>query len=100
MLIVLVQVHVARESIDAFKAATQVNAAASRSEPGIAQFEMIQQSDDPTRFVLIEVYRTPEAAAAHKETDHYKTWRDTVALMMAEPRSSAKYTDVAGAWKQ
>jgi (4S)-4-hydroxy-5-phosphonooxypentane-2,3-dione isomerase len=62
-------------------------------EPGIARFDVIQQQDDPTRFVLVEVYRSPEAAAAHKETAHYARWRDTVAPMMAEPRSSVKYNN-------
>jgi (4S)-4-hydroxy-5-phosphonooxypentane-2,3-dione isomerase len=99
MLIVLVHVHVLPDAVEKFKEATRANAAASRHEVGIAQFEMIQQSDDPTRFVLIEVYRTPDAAAAHKETAHYKTWRDTVAPMMAEPRVGVKYSDVDGAWK-
>ena len=99
MLIVLVHVHVLAEAVEQFKAATRANAAASRKEAGIAQFEMIQQADDLTRFVLIEVYRTAEAAAAHKETQHYKTWRDTVASMMAEPRMGVKYSDVDGAWK-
>lgn len=99
MLIVLVHVHVLAESIEKFKEATRANASASRREPSIAQFDCIQQSDDPTRFVLIEVYRSTEAAAAHKETDHYKTWRDTVAPMMAEPRVGVKYSDVDGAWR-
>ena len=99
MLIVLVHVHVLPDAVEKFKAATQANASASRKEAGIAQFEMIQQADDPKRFVLIEVYRTPEAAAAHKETEHYKAWRDTVAPMMAEPRVGVKYSDIAGAWK-
>jgi (4S)-4-hydroxy-5-phosphonooxypentane-2,3-dione isomerase len=99
MLVVLVHVRVLPDAVEKFKAATQANAAASRKEAGIAQFEMIQQADDPNRFVLIEVYRTPEAAAAHKETDHYKTWRDTVASMMAEARVGVKYGDVGGAWK-
>jgi quinol monooxygenase YgiN len=94
MLIVLVHVRVLAEAVEMFKAATRVNAAASRREPGIARFDVIQQSDDPTRFVLIEVYRSPEAAAAHKETEHYKTWRDTVAPMMAEPRAGVKYNNV------
>lgn len=94
MLFVLVHVHVLPESIEAFKAAAKSNAAASRLEPGIAQFDCIQQHDDPARFVLVEVYRTYEAAAAHKETQHYKTWRDTVAPMMAEPRVGVKYGNV------
>jgi (4S)-4-hydroxy-5-phosphonooxypentane-2,3-dione isomerase len=99
MLIVLVHVHVLPDAVEKFKEATRANAAASRREAGIAQFEMVQQTDDPTRFVLIEVYRTPDAAAAHKETEHYKTWRDTVAPMMAEPRVGVKYGDIDGAWK-
>jgi (4S)-4-hydroxy-5-phosphonooxypentane-2,3-dione isomerase len=98
MLVVLVHVHVLADSMEKFKAATRANAAASRREAGIAQFDLIQQSDDPTRFVIVEVYRSNEAAAAHKETNHYKTWRDAVALMMAEPRVGVKYTDVDGAW--
>src|SRR5207247_9607923 len=94
MLIVLVHVHVLPELVEKFKEATRANGAASRREPGIARFDVIQQSDDPTRFVLIEAYRTNEAPAAHKETDHYKTWRDTVAPMMAEPRVGVKYNNV------
>lgn len=99
MLIVLVHVRVLPESVAKFRAATLANAAASRQEPGIAQFEAIQQADDPTRFVLIEVYRTNDAVAAHKETEHYKRWRDTVAPMMAEARVGVKYGDLNGDWK-
>ena len=93
MLIVHVHVHVKPESVDAFKSATTDNARNSVREPGIARFDVVQQSDDPTRFVLVEVYRTAEASAAHKETAHYQTWRDTVADMMAEPRTSVKYAN-------
>ncbi len=94
MLIVHVQVHVKPECIEAFKAATLANARASVQEPGIARFDVVQQLDDPTRFVLVEVYRTEAAPAAHKETAHYQTWRDTVAPMMAETRTNAKYANV------
>lgn len=94
MLVVLVHVKVRVEDIEAFKAATVANASASRREPGIARFDVIQQIDAPEKFVLIEVYRTSEAAAAHKETEHYKTWRDTVAPMMAEARVGVKYAAV------
>lgn len=94
MLIVLVHVRVIASSVEAFKAATEMNAAASRMEPGVARFDVIQQMDDPARFVLVEVYRSDEAAVAHKETAHYKTWRDTVAPMMAEPRNGIKYFNV------
>src|SRR5262249_27702565 len=94
MLIVHVHVQVKPESVAAFKEATTENARHSIKEPGIARFDVVQQQDDPTRFVLVEVYRTPDAALAHKETDHYMRWRDTVAEMMAQPRSSMKYTNV------
>jgi quinol monooxygenase YgiN len=94
MLIVHVHAHVKPESVADFSAATIENAGSSVQEPGIARFDLVQQQDDATRFVLIEVYRTPEAAAAHKETAHYAKWRDAVATMMAEPRHSIKYTEV------
>ena len=94
MLIVHVFVHVKPEYMEAFKAASVENAQHSVQEPGVARFDVIQQTDDPTRFVLVEVYRTAEAPAAHKETAHYQKWRDTVAEMMAEPRSSIKYANV------
>ncbi len=94
MFIVHVFVHVKPDDVEAFKAATVENATNSVQEPGIARFDVVQQLDDPTRFVLVEVYRTPDDPAKHKETAHYKTWRDTVADMMAEPRSSIKYENV------
>jgi quinol monooxygenase YgiN len=94
MLIVQVHVSVTPESIDAFRVATTANATASVREPGIARFDVLQQADDPTRFVLVEVYRTAEAVAAHKETTHYAKWRDAVAGMMAVPRTSVKYGNV------
>lgn len=95
MLIVHVFVHVVPDAVDAFIEATKANAAASVQEPGIARFDVVQELDDPTRFVLVEAYRTEEAPAAHKETAHYATWRDTVAAMMAEPRTALKYRDIA-----
>ena len=91
MLVVHVQVHVKPECVEAFKQASIANARESLKEPGIARFDLVQQQDDPARFVLVEAYRTPEAPAAHKETRHYQTWRDAVAPMMAEPRSSVKF---------
>ena len=93
MLIVNVYVKVKEETIDAFREATLANASESIKEPGIARFDVIQQEEDPTQFMLVEVYRTEEAPAAHKETAHYLTWRDTVADMMAEPRIGVKYTN-------
>jgi (4S)-4-hydroxy-5-phosphonooxypentane-2,3-dione isomerase len=94
MLVVHVQVQVKPECVEAFKAATLANARASVQEPGIARFDVMQQADDPTRFVLVEAYRTADAPAQHKETTHYATWRDTVAPMMAAPRTSVKFGNV------
>ena len=94
MNIVLVHVHVKPEFVEAFKQASLENASNSVKEDGIARFDVIQQNDDPTRFILVEVYKTAEASAAHKETAHYAQWRDTVAEMMAEPRQGIKYTNI------
>ena len=91
MFIVHVFIRVKPGCAEAFKSATLVNAQNSIQEPGIARFDFIERQDDPNRFMLAEIYRTPEDAGLHKETDHYETWRDTVAEMMAEPRSSIKY---------
>jgi len=94
MIVVHVHVHVKNEFVDAFKKATVENARNSVLEPGIARFDVIQQMDDPTRFLLVEVYRTAEAPAKHKETAHYARWRDAVVDMMAEPRSSVKFNNL------
>ena len=94
MFIVHVFVHVKAEFIEAFKTACLDNASNSVKEPGIARFDVIQQLDDPSRFVLVEVYRTPDDPARHKETAHYARWRDAVAEMMAEPRQAIKYDNV------
>jgi autoinducer 2-degrading protein len=94
MLIVHVHVHVKGDQVEAFRAASIENAKQSVKEPGVARFDVIQQQDDPTRFVLVEVYRTADDPAKHKETAHYKKWRDTVESMMAEPRTGVKYSNV------
>jgi len=94
MVIVHVHVRVKPDCIEAFRAASVENARNSVKEPGIARFDVVQQADDPTRFILVEVYRTPDDPARHKETAHYAKWRDTVAEMMAEPRTGIKYTNV------
>ena len=91
MHIVHVMVHVKPEHIEAFKAASLENARQSVREPGIARFDVLQQQADPARFVLVEVYRTAEDPARHKETAHYAAWRDAVAPMMAEPRGAVKF---------
>jgi (4S)-4-hydroxy-5-phosphonooxypentane-2,3-dione isomerase len=94
VLVVLVHVHVLPDSVDAFRDATVANARASVCEPGIARFDVLQQPDDPTRFVLVEAYRSADAPAQHKETEHYLRWRDAVAPMMASPRTSTRLTGV------
>jgi autoinducer 2-degrading protein len=94
MLIVHVQVHVKAGCEEAFRKATIENSRHSLQEPGIARFDVCEQIEDPTRFVLVEVYRDADAPAAHKETAHYAKWRDTVAPMMAEPRTSVKFSNV------
>ena len=95
MLVVHVHVHVKEECVEAFITETKKNAAESLKEPGVARFDVIQQRDDPTRFVLTEAYKTDEAPAAHKETAHYRAWRDVVAEMMKTPRSSVKFESLA-----
>jgi (4S)-4-hydroxy-5-phosphonooxypentane-2,3-dione isomerase len=91
MLVALVYVHVKPEYLEAFKEVTLENARNSVQEPGVARFDVIQQEDDPTRFVLVEVYRDAEAPARHKETAHYAKWRSVAEDMMAEPRSGVRY---------
>ncbi len=94
MLVVHVHVHVKPEAVEAFKAASLQNASQSVLEPGVARFDVVQQADDPTRFVLVEAYRTSDAPAAHKATAHYAAWRDAVESLLAEPRYSLKYANV------
>ncbi len=94
MLIVHVNVKVKPEFIEEFKSASVANARNSLNEPGVLRFDVIQQNDDPARFLLIEIYQTEEDPKRHKETPHYRTWRDTVEKMMAEPRRSVKYSNV------
>jgi autoinducer 2-degrading protein len=94
MLITHVYVHVIPQFIEAFKQATLENARQSVQEPGVARFDVVQRADDPARFVFVEVYRTAEAPAQHKATQHYLTWRDTVAPMMAEARTSTQFHNI------
>ena len=94
MQIVLVHVNVKSQFIESFKQASIENASHSVKEAGVARFDVIQQTEDPTKFILVEVYKTADAPAAHKETSHYARWRDTVAEMMAEPRQGIKYTNI------
>jgi quinol monooxygenase YgiN len=94
MLIVHVHVRVEPDSVEAFAQATLKNARNSVQEPGVARFDVIQDQDEPTHFVLVEVYRTTDAPAAHKETAHYQAWREVVAPMMAEPRTAERFTNL------
>ncbi len=94
MVIVHVYIHVKAEDVQPFREATEMNARKSVLEPGIARFDVIQQQDDPERFILVEVYRSEADIAKHKETKHYEVWRETVTEMMAEPRRGVKFTNV------
>jgi quinol monooxygenase YgiN len=93
MFIVHVFVRVKEGYAEQFRQASIENAKNSIQESGVGRFDVMQQQDDPNRFVLVEVYRTPDDPARHKETAHYRKWRDHVAEMMAEPRQSVKYTN-------
>jgi (4S)-4-hydroxy-5-phosphonooxypentane-2,3-dione isomerase len=95
MLIVHVHISVKPEAVEAFRVASLENSRKSLEEPGIARFDVLQEEGNPTHFVLVEAYRTPEAPAEHKGTEHYAKWRDTVADMMAEPRKSVRYSNIA-----
>jgi quinol monooxygenase YgiN len=95
LIVIHVHAHVKPDGVEAFRAASIENSRESLREPGVARFDIIQSTEDPTRFVLVEVYRTPDAPAAHKATAHYARWRDAVADLMAEPRTSVKYVNVA-----
>jgi quinol monooxygenase YgiN len=95
MYIIHVHIHVKPDRLDAFIIATKENAEKSAGfEPGVARFDVIQEVDDPSRFLLLEVYRTPEDAARHKETNHYKRWREIAEPMMAEPRTRVVYKNI------
>ena len=94
MLVVMVEVRVKPEAVEEFKRATLTNAQKSLEEPGVARFDVLERSDDRTRFVLVEVYRDADAPARHKQTAHYAAWRDAVESMTAAPRHSTKFANV------
>lgn len=94
VLVVHVHVHVVPDQVEAFREASLANARESVKEPGVARFDVLQQADDPARFILVEVYRDDAAPARHKETAHYQRWRDAVAPMMATPRTSVRLANV------
>ena len=95
LLIVHVDIAVVPEQLDAFVAATEENAAASRDEPGVVRFDVLTDRADASHVVLVEIYRDEAAAAAHKETAHYARWRDTVAPMMVRPRQAARFVNTS-----
>ncbi|HEY7391970.1 MAG TPA: putative quinol monooxygenase [Bryobacteraceae bacterium] len=97
MLILIVNLHVKPECVDAFREATTENARHSRQEPGIVRFDFLEQSDDPTRFALVEVYRDADAPVRHRETAHYNAWVQKVPDMLAEPRTRTFYSNVSPA---
>ncbi len=94
MLIVQVNVQIKEEHIQDFIDASIENASKSINEPGIARFDILQELDNPNKFILNEVYLNDSAPAVHKETAHYKKWKETVADMMSEPRFSIKYSNI------
>jgi (4S)-4-hydroxy-5-phosphonooxypentane-2,3-dione isomerase len=95
MLILIVNLHVKPECVEAFREATMENARHSRQEPGIVRFDFLEQSDDPTRFGLVEVYRDADAPARHRETAHYNTWVQKVPDMLVEPRTRTLFSNVS-----
>ena len=94
LIVVHVRAHVVPDAIDAFRTACVENATESVKEHGVARFDILQQVDDPTQFMLVEIYRSPDAPTAHKDSAHYRKWRDVVAPMMAAPRTSTKFVNV------
>ena len=94
MLVVHVHVHVKPDDLEAFLAETRRNATGSLEEPGVRRFDVLQDATNPAHVVLNEVYVDQAAADAHKQTAHYARWRDAVAPMMAEPRSSTRFDAV------
>jgi (4S)-4-hydroxy-5-phosphonooxypentane-2,3-dione isomerase len=94
MYIILVHIHIKAESMEEFKLATLDNAKNSVQETGVERFDVLQQSEDPTRFTLVEVYRSSDDHAKHRETAHYERWRDRVTDMMVDPRVGIKYSNV------
>jgi autoinducer 2-degrading protein len=94
MRVVHVDVQVVPDKVAEFLAATRANAAASRHEPGVLRFDVVQDRADPAHVVLVEVYADEDAPAAHKQTPHYAAWRDAVQEWMARPRASVTFSPV------
>ena len=94
MIAVLVHLHVKTECLDKFVTETKTNARNSRQEPGVVRFDVIQQVDDPSRFVFFELYRDEQAIEAHRGTAHYAKWRDAVPALLVTERTRAIYRAV------
>jgi (4S)-4-hydroxy-5-phosphonooxypentane-2,3-dione isomerase len=92
MHVTIVHLRVKAQHLEAFKAAARANHEASVREPGNRRFDVLQAADDPTHFVLYEAYDSAQAAAAHRETEHYLRWRETVSDWFAAPREAAQFT--------
>jgi autoinducer 2-degrading protein len=94
MYVVVVNIHVKPESVDAFITATRDNHLGTRAEPDNLRFDVLHRNDEPNRFVLYEVYQSEAAFAAHQQTAHYTRWRDSVGPMMADPRAAQRCTSL------
>ena len=91
MVVYCVSVHVTAGHEEDFRNATKINHERTRTEPGNLRFDVLQSQTDPTHFTLYEVYRSEDAVAAHKATEHYRCWRDTVAPWMARDRQGERF---------
>jgi len=95
MIVTCVMVHVKQENIEDFIKASTANHEGSIQEPGNLRFDLLQTKDNPAKFVFYEAYKSEEDVAAHKETPHYKKWREAVADWMATPRIGIPCTVIA-----
>lgn len=94
MYVVIVQIHVKPKCLDSFISATLKNVSCSLQEPGVVRFDFIQNIEESNRFILIEIYTSKDAQLEHKQTDHYKIWKNEVANMMLEPRVGSFYESI------
>ena len=95
MIVTCVHVYVKPENVEDFIQASRINHENSIQEPTNFRFDVLQSEDDPTQFLLYEAYESKEGAAAHKDTEHYKTWRATVEPWMAKKRQGVPYKMIA-----
>jgi autoinducer 2-degrading protein len=95
MIVRIIDVHVNEQSIEDFKRISVQNRGGSMQEPGVLRFDLLHSDTDPQHFILYEVYRDEQATLDHKETEHYRRWRDAVEPMMARKRESTACTPIA-----